>query len=532
MNPMQRPARGKVSKENSMNPIGGIAISVLLLWLSGCTPEVPHSSQKNESPTIRASGAAATLSDSEYNALSNEQKYAVANKLMGTLYKGVPVSDFFKIEAGLGNPALKSEASFIDETEGALARPLEDKEVYLAQIEEKYFFDEVRKPLEYPLAALYEFPVSRDYFHRWIAYRLANSILFSPALENDSVDYTDIQDIQFRLVKMMEEGRSIREIVYEHMISQENWRRFRSPEDNTREMIEIFLGLFDQDAEVPKASIACKNWSLTDDEQGYQLVIGFDENTEPQQVLGATILSCYDFYQVVAQHPLLIPRIASVLVDKFFVGTPAEKKAALVDAIVAAGPTTFDQLFFIILFSKEYLLDAERPKDFEETFFPVAAKINWFAHGNFFRFVNSDDSGTSFPTLKRMGQASLTYKLGRFPEIPLDSLSFSVFHKAVREQLLIKRKTDAFSSSDGGWQKEFINLNLQGDDFVHYLFLSVLSRKANPDELRVLKEVFVKKQLQDSTDPRRQEGIRLGQAMIVLDYLSRLSELYAFTVIR
>lgn len=91
------------------------------------------------------------------------------------------------------------------------------------------------------------------------------------------------------------------------MISQENWRRFRSPEDNTREMIEIFLGLFDQDAEVPKASIACKNWSLTDDEQGYQLVIGFDENTEPQEVLGAAILSCYDFYQAVAQHPLLIP---------------------------------------------------------------------------------------------------------------------------------------------------------------------------------------------------------------------------------
>lgn len=309
-----------------MRLIYGIMISVLLLWGSGCTPEVPQSSQKNESPNIRASGAAAKLSDSEYNALSNEQKYAVANKLMGTLYKGVPVSDFFNIEGGLENPALKSESSFLDEAEAALSSPLEDKAVYLARIEEKYLFDEVRKPMEYPLAALFEFPVSRDYFHRWIAYWLANSILFSPALENDSVDYTDIQDIQFRLVKMMEEGKSIREIVYDHMISQENWRRFRSPEDNTREMIEIFLGRFNQDTEVPKASIACKNWFLTDDEQGYQLVIGFDENTEPQQVLGATLLSCYDFYQVVAQHPLLIPRIASVLVDGFFVGYPPREE--------------------------------------------------------------------------------------------------------------------------------------------------------------------------------------------------------------
>lgn len=515
-----------------MRRIGGLILSALLLGGLGCTPEVPQPSEKNASQNIRASGAAAMLSKSEYDALSSEQKYAVADKLMGTVYKGVPVSDFFKIEAGLANPTLKSETNFLEETEAALSRPLEDKEVYLARIEEKYSFDEERKPIEYPLAMLFEFPISRDYFHRWIAYRLANSILFSPALENDSVDYTDIQDIQFRLVKMMDEGKTIREIVYEHMISQENWRRFRSPEDNTREMIEIFLGLFDQDAEVPKASIACKNWSLTDDEQGYQLVIGFDENTEPQQVLGAAIVSCYDFYQAVSEHPLLIPRVASVLVDGFFVGYPPETKAALVNAIVAAGPTTFDQIFFIILFSKEYLLNAERPKEFEETFFPVAAKINWFAREDFFRRVNTDEGGASFPSLKRMGQASLTYKLGRFPEVPLDSLSFSVFHKAVREELLIKRKTDPFSNTNGGWQKEFISLSLQGDDFIHYLFLSVVSRKATPEELRVLKEAFVKKQLQDSTDPRRQEKVRLDRTIIVLDYLSRLAELYAFTEIR
>lgn len=506
-----------------MRLIYEIMISVLLLWGSGCTPEVPQSSQKNESPNIRASGAAAKLSDSEYNALSNEQKYAVANKLMGTLYKGVPVSDFFNIEGGLENPALKSESSFLDEAEAALSSPLEDKAFYLARIEEKYLFDEVRKPMEYPLAALFEFPVSRDYFHRWIAYWLANSILFSPALENDSVDYTDIQDIQFRLVKMMEEGKSIREIVYDHMISQENWRRFRSPEDNTREMIEIFLGLFNQDTEVPKASIACKNWFLTDDEQGYQLVIGFDENTEPQQVLGATLLSCYDFYQVVAQHPLLIPRIASVLVDGFFVGYPPEKKTELVNAIVAAGPTTFDHLFFMILFSREYLLNAERPKDFEETFFGTAGRIQWVAYERFFNDLNNPFSGSSFPTLRNMGQASHTYKLGRFPEVPLDSLSFSYYHKGVRERLLIDRKTDAFNAADGGWKKEFTDAALQGDDFIHYLFLSVVSRKATADELLALNDVIVRRRYQTNKE---------GQAMIVFDYLSRLAELYTFLAVR
>ncbi|WDT76826.1 MAG: hypothetical protein MPW16_06330 [Candidatus Manganitrophus sp.] len=506
-----------------MRRIAGLIISALLLVGSGCTPEVPQPSQKNGSPNIRASGAAAMLSKSEYDALSSEQKYAVADKLMGTLYKGVPVSDFFNIEAGLANPTLKRETNFLEETEAALSHPLEDKAVYLARIEEKYSFDEERQPIEYPLAMLFEFPVSRDYFHRWIAYRLANSILFSPALENDSVDYTDIQDIQFRLVKMMDEGKTIREIVYEHMISQENWRRFRSPEDNTREMIEIFLGLFDQDAEVPKASIACKNWSLTDDEQGYQLVIGFDENTEPQEVLGAAILSCYDFYQAVAQHPLLIPRVASVLVDAFFVGYPPENKAALVNAIAAAGPTTFDQLFFIILFSKEYLLNAERPKEFEETFFNTAGKIQWVAYERFFVDLNSPFGGTTFPTLRNMGQASLTYKLGRFPDVPLDSLSFSYYHKAVRERLLIDRKTDAFNPADGGWQKEFTNVALQGDDFIHYLFLSVISRKATADELLVLNDAIVKRRYQTNKE---------GQAMIVFDYLSRLAELYTFVAVR
>ncbi|WDT81795.1 MAG: hypothetical protein MPW14_08815 [Candidatus Manganitrophus sp.] len=165
-----------------MRRIGGMILSALLLVGSGCTPEVPQPSQKNASPNIRASGAAAMLSKSEYDALSSEQKYAVADKLMGTLYKGVPVSDFFNIEAGLANPTLKRETNFLEETEAALSRPLEDKAVYLARIEEKYSFDEERQPIEYPLAMLFEFPVSRDYFHRWIAYRLANSILFSPGV--------------------------------------------------------------------------------------------------------------------------------------------------------------------------------------------------------------------------------------------------------------------------------------------------------------------------------------------------------------
>ncbi|MFY9271042.1 MAG: hypothetical protein WAO55_14970 [Candidatus Manganitrophaceae bacterium] len=495
----------------------------LICGLAACRPEVPQPSQNEGTVPVVISGAAEKLTPSDYNALSSEQKYAVADRLMATLYKGVPVSEFFDVTAGLGSPTLKGGEDFLVKTETALFHPLEEKEVYTARIDEKYRFDSFRKPVEYPAAMLFEFPVSRDFFHRWIAYKLANTILFSPALENDSVDYTDIQDIYSRLVRMMEEGKPVREIVYEHMISQENWRRFRSPEDNTREMIEIFLGLFDRDADVPKAAIACKNWSLTDDQQGYQLVIGFDENTKPQEVLGVTVVSCYDFYKAISQHPLLISRIASVLVDHFFVGYSAEKRGELINSIVSANPTRFEQLFSIILFSKEYLLNVERTKGLEEAFFSIAARIKWVPYDRFFLDLSYPFAGATFSTLRNMGQATFVYKLGRFPEVPLDSLGFSYYHKLIRERLLTDRKTDAFASNDGGWQRELINVSLQGDEFIHYLFLSVISRKATAEELKTLNDVIVRRRFQNNKE---------GQAMIVFDYLSRLSEVYQFSGIR
>ena len=131
---------------------------------------------------------------------------------------------------------------------------------------------------------LFVLPLSREYYETWISYKLMNTILFSPALELETMDYTDIQKIFSRLIYLIAEDYTIGEIVYEHMITQENWRRFRSPEDNTREMMEIYLKRFNDD-EVPLASTACRNWSLTDESEGYQLFIGFDRNTEPLRLL-------------------------------------------------------------------------------------------------------------------------------------------------------------------------------------------------------------------------------------------------------
>jgi len=459
------------------------------------------------------------FSNEDYNTLSDEEKYAASNKLTATLFKGVPANQFFDTTQGISaGMTLADSANYIAKVEEELSKPLANEDEILFRIDTIYEFDSRAVSLQYPLAMLFEYPICQEYFEIWMAYKLANTILFSPAVELETVDYTDIQDVYYRLVNMIGEGSTIREIVYEHMISQENWRRFRSPEDNTREMLELFLKRFN-DAEVPLAAVACKNWSLTDESQGYQLVIGFDENTQPMDLLDTTVVDCYDFYWAIANHKDLIPTITSRLVDIFYTGYTDAQKAQVTNAISATNPTTFKALFSKIIFSKEYLLNTARPQTFEETFFNIAHRINWHAPGNFFKNINPRYTGSSYPSQFKMKQAPLTYKLGKPFAVPLDTLSFSYYHKSVREKLMIDRKTDDFNDNDGGWRADFIDVDFEGDEFIDYLFVAVLSRKARQDELDELSQIIASRGY-DSPEETMQ------QAMIVLDYFSRLSELY------
>ncbi len=458
------------------------------------------------------------LTAAEYESMPVLERYAIINKLMSALYKGTAAADFFDLSSGLEPLKINSSAMGIGEVKSALKQSMADKRAVLALIDEKYNFHDRAQPLQYPLAMLYEFPLSRDYFAVWMAYRLANTILFSPALELETCNYIDIQRVFQRLVRMIENGDSIREVVYEHMVSQENWRRFRSPEDNTREMMEIFLGRF-KDEEVPRASLACQNWSLTDDSDGYQLVIGYDENTEPQAILDTTVTTCTDFYMAVANHADLIPRIASLLVQNFLTDAPADVQQHVVDIIVSENPRVFDDIFIPILFSREFLLYTERPAQLEERFFNIAHRICWWANANFFTDINHAWSGSTYPSLKNMKQAAFNYKLGRPAEVPLDTLSFSYFHKAIREKLLLDIRKDAFNENDGGWQEEFIQVDLSNDDYIKYLFISIISRWPTAVELTTLSQVIADRGYTN-------EDRALHQAMIVLDYLSRLSETY------
>ena len=496
-----------------MRPLTSAMLIVTVLFHFACGGG--GDSENNTMPGDNASSL--ELTTAEYEALPALEKYTVINKLMSALYKGTAATDFFDLSGGLEPLIINSAATDIGEVKSALKQPMDDKSALLALIDEKYNFHERARPLQYPLAMLYEFPLSRDYFAVWMAYRLANSILFSPALELETCDYIDIQRVFQRLVSMIENGDSIRDVVYEHMISQENWRRFRSPEDNTREMMEIFLARF-KDEEVPRASLACKNWSLTDDSDGYQLIIGYDENTEPQSILDTTVTTCSDFYMAVANHADLLPRITSLLVENLLNEAPADVQQEIVDTIVSENPRVFEDIFIPIIFSRQFLLHTERPAQLEERFFNIAHRISWWAYANFFQYINPAWNSTN-PTLKNMKQAALTYKLGRPAEVPLDTLSFAYFHKAIRERVLLDVRNDLFDVNDGGWQEEFIMVDFSGDDFIKYLFIGIISRFPTPVELSTLREIIEDRGYTS-------EDRALYQALITMDYLSRLSETY------
>ena len=492
-----------------------IVVTMLGAGISACKPGDPQ-----EKDTYKVKGIGAPLTNDEYNKLTPLQQYQVANRLMSTLFKGVPAQEFFDVLSIDGKPedlqVSETYTNFINKIQKELDTPLENKDsIYNAIVGDtenpgKYTFSsETRMPMELPLAYLYELPISDEFYARWMSYKLMNTILFSPAEEIDSADESDADAVNKRLSTGILGNASVRSIIYAHEISQNNWRRFRSPEDNAREMIEIYLGLFDRDADVPKAAKACKNWYLTDENQGYLLKNPPENNnTEPQLILdNYYVTTCEDVMQAIANHPLVIPRITTVLVDHLMdVGYDSQSKADLVDSIVKSHPETFKDIFSAIIFSKAYLLNMERPKYFEESFFNIANRISWSPGKGFFRDITSNSTGNLrlSSSMLAMNQPSISLKLGRWASVPLDSLGFSYYHRAIREWALINRKTDPFNpANDGqngagwGWDANFITGKvdqLKGDDLTNYLFLSVAGRYATKDELDTINRCNFKKQ--------------------------------------
>ena len=384
------------------------------------------------------------------------------------------------------------------------------------------------------------------FLNNWVAYILTQTIMFSPAYELDSTHTPNITRVYNRIVNFLNEEGGMRYITYVHMSSEDNWRRFRSPEDNGREMLEIFTLDMD-DTHVPLAGKALQNWKL--DRDSDTLVVGLNQNQDPLSLFGTTIYNGDDFYRELVKSNLFTVGVTSRLVDFFFPNLTVAKKERVIDSIVSSKPETWQDILLQIIFSEEYLLHSSRAKSAEETFFSLAKKID-YKH-NISTFNELKDR------LDEMHQASMKYKLGKLERVPLDTLSFATYYKYIRERILGRvsdpNKVNEYDSwSRQGWSMKFITddgidySNLSNKEsltiFIHYLFNSLISRDATASELKIFQthmlegesgredfiDYFDMFKLNDDPEQQKKKRIenKIRITMLVLEYISRLDALY------
>jgi len=552
-------------------------VLAVALSLTACDPGQPEASGG-----FNASGFAAPLSQAEYNTLTPEEQYQVASKLYGTLFRGISVEDFFDLDAGTTNLSPKS-STFLDDTRRSLRASLSAAELLAADtlIEgfdaegnpdedaAKYSFDpdtdadENEKAMQLPLARIKEYPISRDLYVQWMAYFLSNTIMYSPAVEMESTDTVDAQNMYRFLTSRIRDKSSVRDMIRSNLPSLARWRVSRSSENHALEAYELYLGLFETEEDSVKGGIACKDFYLTDEDSGYVLSTTNIPNTEPQLILGSSfITTCDDLYDVIAGHPLVMPRAAEVLVNYIFSGRSRDDRVNMINSIVASGAETYEDIFTAMIFSREYLLNTERPRSFEESFMPLLDTLKWdpaadssdSAGKRIFEFMASGSDNPpggrgNILYLGNKGWNAMSMKIGRLPDVPLDALSFANYHKSVREELLIDTRHYEGSQTDisgllyNGLGNDDDDLHeavsqLSLTDYIHFLFLNTMQRKASADEIAGLIAIYEglslleidtdgNQVIRPSTSDNRHNNI----AQITFDYISRLPEFYYFRAI-
>jgi len=482
------------------------------------------------------------LTNDEFNALGAAQKLQVANTLLSTLFFGYPQKELQrKIDSD----------NFIAGIRIGMEEETTDKawlENYILDEDKFRQYSSYSEPQAINiLSRFYAMKDLDSYFLKnWVAYILTQTIMFSPAYELSTTHTPNISRVYNRIVTFLNEEAGMRYITYIHMMSEDNWRRFRSPEDNGREMLEIYQ--FDMDdTHVPVAGKALQNWKLNTDSD--TLEVGLNQNTQALNLFGTTIYNGDDFYRELVKADLFTKGVTQRLVDFFFPETSTAEKQQITDSIVSSNPETWQDILLQIVFSEEYLLHNNRAKSAEETFFSLAKKMDYKHRDSTFYYFKEH--------LGNMHQATMKYKLGKLDRVPLDTLSFAHYHKFTREEVLLKRSDPAKINEYGswsrqGWSDSFIaydHFNYDSnsdsdslDSFVHYLFKSTVARKATSEELKLFRDHMIGprdgKQLfhyefnmfvtYDDAEKQasKREEYKRNIAFIVLEYISRLDVTY------
>lgn len=475
--------------------------------------------------------ALAQVDDQVFNALSESRKYYVADKLLTTLFWGYP------------QPLLASKINagdFISSLFSTLHTEINDKdaiETLIRDREKFYHTSSTNDEVNHILSRFYVMQAPDRYFLKnWIAYILTQTIMFSPAYELESSHEPNIARVYNALVRNISEEATIEYSTYLHMISSDNWRRFRSPEDNGREMMEIYALLFD-DKLVPLAGKALQNWKL--DRESDTLVIGLNENTKPLSLFGTTVVNGDDFYRELAKSDDFSKGVVSRLVDFFFPQESTGKKEQIIAKILQSKPERWEDILLQIVFSKAYLLETQRPKSAEELFYSLTKKMEYKHYKYTFHYFAR--------ALDEMHQATMKYKLGKLERVPLDTLSFITYHKYIREQVLLKRANPDKPNNYKDWDSYGFRTSFIGEDrfvldeaapreslhsLVHYLFMTLLAREPKAEEVALFDSHILK---QDEDGLSYASGMNLvktsgrtNATLLILDYISRLTELYQF----
>ncbi|WLD57479.1 hypothetical protein NFC81_12265 [Salinispirillum sp. LH 10-3-1] len=562
---------------------GAIATGLLMaVVLAGCNPGTPDQNQQRQ---INVTGAAAPLSSSDYRALTPEQQYDVANKLLSSFYRGVPVDEFFDLSYGMSELRLR-QPDFLATTRQALNRPLlpEVRASIRAEIgllpdntpvnQSNVLYEFTTNTndnstvlhRQVPLAQIIEYPISRDLYVEWMAYFLTNTIMFSPALEMESTDAKDAAFVYGFLRNSIRNGTSIQDTVRQYLGTQSRWRVSRSAENHALEAYELFLGLFETEEDSRRGGIACSEWRLTPESAQYQLVRSGEPNTQYQKVLdNYYILDCDDLHSLIVSHPLFIPRVTEVIVNYFLAEESAQVRSAFVASIAAAQPQTFEDIFSAILFSRHYLLHSERPLWFEENFFGTLHRLRWTVARNqgwigrpVLRHLQEHQWSALFQ--RNMGSAAMEYKIGRTPSVPMDAMSFASQAKAMREQVFVNNRNGwqggTYSSNTTGFRGLLLEAVPRTDDptlwqtqrrpdvealtaaeYLDYLFLTTLRRRATDAERHGLLSVMrtddgtpgmdLIREIDGAVSVRPNNNYYYTEvAQIVFEYVARLPEFY------
>jgi len=497
------------------------------------------------------------IDDNDFNQLSIENKYKISKKILETMFFSYSKKELDE---------LINSGEFISIIKDKILDDVNDiNEIEeLINDKEKYYQNEYRPEVKI-LSRFYEMKnLDKTYFDHWMTYILTQTILFSPASELDTVATSDMYGVYNRIFTFINNGISMRYIGFQHMISDENWRRFRSPEDNGREMLEIYA-LDTNDKDVPIAAQALQNWHLSKD--GDTLVIGLNKNTEPLTLLGEmNFKTGKEFYSSLANSSYYTKGVITRIVDFMFLNKTDIEKENIINKILQTNPETWKDIFAQIIFSKEYLFNTERTKSIEEIAFPLFKVFNY--NSGYYTFVRLRNYMIS------MNQASMSYKLGKLNRVPMDFNSFATVQKYIRENIFRKWSRDIDDSIDPDkisdeynseiimnnykkYEREGISSKLfmiednyeviddnyeeTNKNFINFITNSIIGRELSNEEMDILIEHinsnYFKKYLIYTDDDKDFEKYRryVGRYYIqylTLEYLTRIDSLYFYKEVK